>query len=163
MMKRIIELDGDLDEDVMELLLVSGKLKTPEQIIRQFVLDAIDPIDATGPTFIWEVRPDNPMYISLEVPDRYAKVDLARAVKISKLDASACALVLERDHSTEATLRVYRNTLDWLRFLSVRHPNELCREEFSQQLEIRKAGLAELKTKASLRFRFDVLDELKTM
>jgi hypothetical protein len=162
-MKRIIQIDGKLDEDVEALLLVSGRLRTPEQVIREFVLDAIDPIEATGPTFVWEIRPDNPMYISLEVPDPFAKCDIAEAYAIAKLDAESCSRVLERDHSVEATLRVYRNTIEWLRFLSVRHPNELCRLEFAEQLQDRRARLEELKLEASLRYRFDVLDELKTM
>jgi hypothetical protein len=60
-------------------------------------------------------------------------------------------------------IRVYRNVTEWLRFLSIRHPNEQCRLEFSLQLKDRRARLEELKTMAELRFRFDVLNELKTM
>ena len=54
---RIIELNlDDLDEDLAELLLVSGKVKTGEQLMRKALLDWIDPLIATGPEFEFEGR-----------------------------------------------------------------------------------------------------------
>jgi hypothetical protein len=162
---RIIEIDLDeLDGDLAELLLVSNKVRTREQLMRRAVLDWIDPIIPSGAEFEFEDRPEgDEMWISLEVPDSGATVDLARAWRVAQADAKACALVLERDHSLEATLRVYRNGLDWLRFWSCRHPNDGWRLRFERQLWERKAGLEELKAEAGMRFRFEVLDELKTM
>src|SRR5258708_3248292 len=98
-MMRVIEIDGKLDDDVEELLLVSGKLRTGEQGVRKVILEAIDPMIATGPEFEFEDRPGDDMWISLEVPDSGSVVDLAVAWRVAQLDARACALVLERDHS----------------------------------------------------------------
>jgi hypothetical protein len=69
--------------------------------------------------------------------------------------------VLERDGTIEASLRVYRNIIGWLRFWSVRFPNEEARGEFERQLEERMWGLAALKCKARLRFRFEELEQLE--
>jgi hypothetical protein len=160
---RVIEID-EIDDDVLELLMISGKVKTEAEMMRKAMLDAIDPVNARGPEFEFETRPDgDEMWISLEVPESGATVDLAVAWTVAQLDARACALVLERDGSVEATLRVYRNTLGWLRFWAWRHPNNKYRAMFEAQLEERKAGLAELKRRAGMRFQFEILDELKTM
>jgi hypothetical protein len=160
---RVIQIDGELDEDVEELLRVSGRVRTKEELMRKAVLDAIDPMIAGGPEFEFEDRPRDERWISLEVPDSSAKVDLAVAWRVAQLDARACALVLERDHSLQATLRVYKNSLDWLRFWSWRHPNDRWRSVFERQLRDRRAGLEALRSEAGLRFRFDLLEELKAI
>jgi hypothetical protein len=157
----IIEIEGKLDDDLEELLFISGKLKSREQIMREILLRAIDPAIPLGPEFEFEVRPEEEDYISLEVPDSGAKVDLAIAWQVAKLDAQACALVLDRDDSTAATLRVYRNQLQWLSFWSSRHPHDKWRAIFERQLEQRKTGLKALKDKATLRFNLPMLEELQ--
>jgi hypothetical protein len=162
-MRRIIEINGNLDDDVEELLRVSGKLRTEEQLMRKALLDAIDPVMPLGPEFEFEARPDEEGWISLEVPDSGSRVDLAIAWRVAQLDARACRLVLERDHSPEATLRVYRNTVDWLRFWSWRHPNDQWREQFERQLSERRAGLQELKERAKYQFRPDIVEELEAI
>jgi hypothetical protein len=162
---RIIEIEeGDrIDGDLLELLIVSGKLKTEEQLMRKALLDAVDPVIATGPEFEFEDRPDDEMYISLDVPDSGSRVDLAVAWTVAQADAKACALVLERDHSFAATLRVYKNTLGWLRFWSRRFPNDQQRMRFERQLSERKARLEWLKDEAGYKFKFHLLEELKAI
>ena len=162
-MAQIIEIDCELDPDLIELLELSGKLRTREELMRQIVLDAVDPVIAVGSEFIFEQREDRDDYISLEIPDRNAQVDLAIAWTVAQLDARACALVLETDHSLAATIRVYRNTLDWLAFWSVRHPNDNWRAEFRAQLSVRRAVLQKLKDRAGFRFEFEMLEELKAI
>ena len=157
----IIEIEGKLDDDLEELLFISGKLKSREQIMREILLRAIDPAVPLGPEFEFEVRPDEEDYISLEVPDGGSKVDLAVAWQIANLDARACEIVLERDNSTAVILRVYRNQLQWLSFWASRHPNDKWRAIFERQLEQRKAGLKALKDKATLKFNLPVLEELQ--
>jgi hypothetical protein len=148
---RVIEIDfDDLDLDVIEFLEMSGKLRTREQLMRKFVLDVVDPVIALGDPFIFEQREDRDDYISPEVPGSDAQVDLAVAGRVAELDARACSIVLERDNSFDATFLVYKNTLGWLVFWSHRHPNERWRKRFAEQLEERKEGLEELKTKATV-------------
>jgi hypothetical protein len=153
----------ELDPDVVEFLVMSGKLRSREELMRKFVLDAIDPIIALGDEFIFQQREDRDDYISLEVPDSTAQCDLAVAWKVAVLDARACSIVLDRDDSFDATLRVYKNSLGWMTFWSCRHPNEAWRKRFAAQLEERKEGLEELKTKATYQFRLGLLAELKTI
>ena len=69
--------------------------------------------------------------------------------------------MLAHDPELEGVLRVYRNTIGWLRFWSVRFPDEEQRERFAKQLDVRTAGLEELKTKTKMRFRLEVLKELE--
>ena len=161
---RIIEIDGELDPDVIELLEVSGKLRTKEQIVREIVLEAIDPINAFGPEFIFESRPnDDPMYLSLEVPDFGDQVDLAHAWTIAQLDAKAAALILDRDNSLAATLRVLRNQHQWFAFWASRFPHDGWRQRFATQLAERQEALEALKMKAGCHFRLEVLNELKAI
>src|SRR5215471_3034549 len=110
---------NDLDDDVIELLKVSGRLRTKEALMRELVLDAIDPIVAQGAVFRFEQRPiEDEMYLSLEVPGGGDRVDLAECWKVARLDAEAAARVLDRDDSLAATLRVYANQYRWLAFWS---------------------------------------------
>jgi hypothetical protein len=161
---RVIEIDlDDLDLDVIEFLEMSGKLRTREQLMRKFVLDVVDPVIALGDPFIFEQREDRDDYISPEVPGSDAQVDLAVAGRVAELDARACSIVLERDNSFDATFLVYKNTLGWVVFWSHRHPNERWRKRFAEQLEERKEGLEELKTKATYQFRLGLLEELRSI
>ena len=91
-----INLD-DLDEDIRDLILASGKLCTRDQAIRKAVLDAFDPIIPLGPPFEFETRDDDPKYLSLMVPPPYADCDLAVCWKMAQLDANAVSLILDGD------------------------------------------------------------------
>jgi hypothetical protein len=166
-MMRIIEIEeGDrIDGDLLEFLLVSGKLKTDEgETMRESILREIDPMIATGPQFSFERRPEgDEMWISLEVPDIGDRVDLAEAWGVAQLDAKACSLVLDRDRSFTASLRVFENTIRWLRFWARRFPSEHQREKFERQLSERQAGLEWLKEEAGYRFQFHRLEELKAI
>jgi hypothetical protein len=151
--------DLELDDDLSELLGLSDQLRTREQAMREIILETIDPITPTGDLFRFDGIGDDG--ISPNVPRPWDRVDLARAWQVAQADAQACRLVLERDHSLAASLRVYKNVIAWLRFLSIRFPNERQREEFERQLEERLIGLDALKAKARLRFRFEELEQLE--
>jgi len=134
-----------------------------EMMVREMMVNAIDPIIPLNEPFTFENREPNDYYISLEVPGIGDRVDLFRAFEVSLLDARACRLVLEHDHSTSATLRVYRNTIQWLAFWSVRYPSEEGRAKFDKELEARTAGLKALKLKAQLKFDFRMMEELENI
>jgi hypothetical protein len=156
---RIIEINGHLSDDLEELLLISGKLKTQEQLMREMLLSALDPAIPMGPEFEFEIRPPEEDYISLEVPEVGSKCDLALAWQTAKQDARGCEIVLGRDESMEATLRVYTNSLRWLAFWAHRHPNDRWRAVFERQLKERKAVLQALKERA--KYNPPMLEELK--
>jgi hypothetical protein len=152
-----------LDDDLKALLSVSDQLRTEEQMAREIILNAIDPIIALGDPFRFEEREPDDFYISIDVPGPCDQVDLAKALEVAQLDAKACQLTLEEDHSLEATLRVYCNTISWLRFLSVRFPNAEWRERFERELEARKEGLNRLREKAKWKFRLEVVEALSNV
>jgi hypothetical protein len=153
--------DLGVEDDLSELLGLCDQLRTEAQMARELILKVIDPIIPTGDLFRFkEWRPNG---ISEDVPKPWDRVDLAVAWQVAQQDAKACRLLLERDGSIEATLRVYRNTMGWLRFLSVRFPNEAVREQFSMALAERMMGLAALKAKARMRFRLEMMEELETV
>jgi hypothetical protein len=152
-----------LDDDLKALLSVSDQLRTEEQMARDIILGAIDPVIAFGPRFRFEEREPDDFYISIDVPGPCDQVDLAEAWEVAQLDARACQLTLEEDHSLEATLRVYCNTISWLRFLSVRFPNAEWRERFERELEARKEGLNRLREKAKWKFRLEVVEALSNV
>jgi|SRR5215470_17722430 len=161
---RVIEINADeLDPDVIELLELSGKLRSKEQVMRQIVLDALDPLVAFGPEFEFEDRPDDEAYISIEVPGPCSRVDLAQAWVVAQLDARACELVLEADDSADATIRVLRNQHQWLAFWAHRFPNDQFRARFAAQLEDRRTALERLKSAAGQRMQFGLVSELKTI
>jgi hypothetical protein len=153
----------DLDEDVKALLGVSDLLRTEEEIMREIILGAIDPIVASGPPFRFEPREPNQFYISIDVPHPFAQVDLAQAWQVAQQDARACQLTLEYDHSLEATLNVYRNNISWLRFFSVRFPNAEWRERFEMELQARVEGLNRLREKAKWKFDLPMLEALSNV
>jgi hypothetical protein len=157
----MIEIDfDDLDEDVKALLGVSDLLRTEEQIMREIILGAIDPIVASGPPFRFEEREPNEFYISIDVPHPFAQVDLAQAWQVARLDAEACRVTLEHDDTLDGTMRVYANTIAWLRFWSVRFPNAEWRQKFEMELQARAVGLEELKKKARAGFNLEMMEEL---
>jgi hypothetical protein len=151
--------DLGLEDDLSELLGLSDQLRSREEAMREIILETVDPIIPCGDLFRFNGIGDDG--ISPEVPKPYDRTDLAVAWQIAQADAKACRLVLERDGTIEASLRVYRNIIGWLRFWSVRFPNEEARGEFERQLEERMWGLAALKCKARLRFRFEELEQLE--
>jgi hypothetical protein len=153
----------DLDDDVKDLLVVSDLLRTEEQIVREMILEAIDPIIPTGPLFLFEPREPSEFYISIDVPSPSARVDLAQALEVARLDAVACRLTLEQDHSLEGTIRVYANTIAWLKFLSVRYPNADWRQRFEFELQVRGIGLDRLRRKARAKFEIEMLQALESV
>jgi hypothetical protein len=154
---------NDLDDDVKALLSMSDLLRTEEQLMRDLILDAVDPIIATGPLFRFEPREPNEFCISIDVPHPFARVDLAQAWVVAQQDARACQLILEHDDTLDGTLRAYRNHLSWLRFWSVRFPNEEWRERFEMELGARVAGLNRLRDKAKWKFRLEVVEALENV
>jgi hypothetical protein len=155
--------DLGVDDDLGELLGLCDQLLTEQQMRRKIILEIIDPIIPTGDLFKFKQREPSEFFISPEVPKPWDRVDLAVAWQAAQQDAKASRLVMERDHSLEAALRVYRNTIRWLRFLSVRFPNEEQREIFGKELAEREAGLAALKAKARMRFRLEMVEQLENV
>jgi hypothetical protein len=91
-MERMMFIDVDWDtlaEDLKALLSVSGRLLTEEQMAREIILGAIDPIIASGPRFSFEDRDP------FDVPHPCAQVDLAKAWTETQIDAVACRDLLE--------------------------------------------------------------------
>jgi hypothetical protein len=152
-----------LDDDLKALLCGSDQLRTEEQMAREIILNAIDPIIALGAPFRFEEREPDDFYISIDVPAPWAQVDLAVAWEVAQQDAMACQLTLQHDHSLEATLRVYRNNLSWLRFWCVRFPNGEWRERFERELQVREEGLNNLRDKAKWRFEFEIMEALNNV
>jgi hypothetical protein len=148
----------DLDDDVKALLGVSDVWEQP--MARDIILSAIDPIPMTalGPSFSFEDR--EPIG---DVPHPCATVDLAKAWSEAQIDAQACRDLLEEDGSLEAALIVYSNTISWLRFWALRFPNEMWREVFERQLEVREKGLTRLKGKAKLKFDIEMMQALENV
>jgi hypothetical protein len=148
----------DLDDDVKSLLVVSDVWEQP--MARDIILSAIDPIPMTalGPSFSFEDR--EPIG---DVPHPCATVDLAKAWSEAQIDAQACRDLLEEDGSLEAALIVYSNTISWLRFWALRFPNEMWREGFERQLEVREKGLNRLKGKAKLKFDIEMMQALENV
>jgi hypothetical protein len=157
----MIEIEWDeLDEDVKALLEVSDQLRTEEQMAREIILDAIDPVIAMGPRFRFEER--EPDEIG-DVPGPCDQVDLGEAWEVARLDAEACRLILQYDDGLEATLRVYANTIAWLRFWSVRFPNVEWRERFELELEVRKEGLNRLRERARWKAGLEIVEALSNV
>jgi hypothetical protein len=154
----------DLEDDLIDFLQLTGKLLTPEEAMRKAILRSIDPCKNPGARFEFEVREDNPFYLSLEVPPPNADVDLVMCWKIAQLDGLAASKILDRDNSTTAEIvSAYRNVLGWLDFWSYRFPDKAWRERFAIQLDERRAKLNELKLEAKYRLRFDIEEELKAL
>src|SRR2546425_1128936 len=86
----------ELDDDLKALLGVSDQLRTEEQMAREIILNAIDPIIALGEPFRFEERDPDDFYISIDVPGPCAQVDLGKAWQVARLDAEACRVTLER-------------------------------------------------------------------
>jgi hypothetical protein len=150
-----VEFEFDaLDDDLKALLCGSDQLYGEEEMARKIILDLIDPVIALGEPFSFEDRD------SLEAPLPWAQVDLAKAWEVARSDAEACRLTLEEDHSVEATLRVYRNTIGWLRFWSNRWPNRQWRERFERELRVREKVLNRLQERAKWRFEFEIMEAL---
>jgi hypothetical protein len=149
-----------LDDDLKALLGASDQSRTEEQMVREIILNAIDPIIALGEPFRFERREPDDFYISIDVAAPWAQVDLAIAWEVAQQDAKACQLTLQHDHSLEATLRVYVNTIKWLRFWCVRLPNAEWRERFERKLQAREEGLNRLREKAKWRFELEIVGAL---
>jgi hypothetical protein len=154
--------DLGVEDDLRELLRLCDQLWTEEQMRRNIILQIIDPIIPTGNLFRFSERKGD-FFISPNVPGPFDRTDLAIAWQIAQADAKACRLVLEHDYTLDGALRVYRNTIGWLRFWSVRFPNEQRRALFAEQLTVREMDLAALKAKARMRFRLEMMEELESV
>jgi hypothetical protein len=117
---------------------------------RAFILADLDPIRATGERFVFPKGSGEPdfCWFSPEVPEPYANVDLLEARDVTERDAKACELTLKVDNSIEATLKVYKNSMAWMRFWSVRSHTPEGRAAFAQSLDRMEEGLGELRLKA---------------
>jgi hypothetical protein len=124
------------------------------------LLAGMDPIQATGEEFIFPMR-CGPHWISGEVPEPFANVDLRRAWDVAQGDAHACRRVLETDSSIEASLRVFANSIRWAQFWSIRCPRVEGRIMFSQTLERLEEALERLRSKALEKGNLKVLEGLK--
>lgn len=149
----MIEWD-DLDQDVKSLL---SLLPSKEQMARETILNAIDPIVPSGPRFSFEDRDP------FGVPHPCAQVDLANAWSEARRDVEACRDLLDENNSVRATLIVYSNTIRWLEFWSLRFPNGEWREQFQRQLRVREAGLNRLKEKAKWKFEIKIMNALNNI
>jgi hypothetical protein len=145
---------NDLNDDVKSLL---SLLPSEQQMAREIILNAVDPITATGPRFSFDDREP------FDVPHPCARVDLARAWTEARRDAEACRDLLDDDASLHAALRVYRNTIRWLQFWSLRFPDGRWREEFEAQLRVRVVGLNRLKDKAKWKFEIELMQALNNI
>ena len=159
---------SEQDRMVLEHLkyLYGGTIREVCEVARATVLAELDPISfsAQGEPFIFP-RPEpgslpDFCWISPEVPGPYAKVDLHEALRVAERDASASQTTLEWDNSTEAILRVYGNTIAWLRFWSIRAPQAEWRARFVRELETREEGLAELRSKVFRKGDLKMMEEL---
>jgi len=130
------------------------------EMARGIILREMDPIEADGEPFVFPTGSRCDSWISPEVPEFNAKVDLLEAWAVAERDASACRQVLEHNHSMGATIRVYVNSIKWMRFWSVRFPDAEWRARFAQELEAREAGLAELRSKAFRKGDLEMIEEL---
>jgi hypothetical protein len=119
----------------------------------------MDPIEATGEPFIFPVR-GSPYWFSDEVPGPHANVNLREAWDTAQADAVACRRTLERDNSIEATLAVYKSSIRWAKFWSVRSFRPEMRIMFSRSLERLEEGLVELKLKAFQKGDLQMVEEL---
>jgi hypothetical protein len=111
----------------------------------------LDPIKAEGPQFIWPKSNDDGCcfcWISPVVPAPDANVCVIEALNRWQNHTNACKHVLENDDSIEATVKVLRNTICWLRFWSVRACTVELRGWYAKQLEERLQRLAQLREKA---------------
>jgi hypothetical protein len=154
--------DLGVEDDLSELLGLCDQLWTREQMRRNLILQVIDPIIPTGDLFRFSERKGD-FFISPDVPGPFDRTDLAIAWQIAQDDAKACRLVLEHDYTLDGALRVYRNTIAWLRFWSVRFPNEQQRAVFAEQLAERMMALAALKARARLRFELEMVEQLENI
>jgi hypothetical protein len=96
-------------------------------IVQQIAAMETDPIEPTGPRFVFPAEHDpmvycrDPLWINPEVPDPYARVDLFSARSEFGRDAVRCRTILEDPNVTvDDILRVRWNTLGWARFWAVR-------------------------------------------
>jgi hypothetical protein len=148
----------DLDEDVKALIGVSDLLRTEEQMAREIVLGAIDPITVpAGPRFSFDDREP------LDVPHPCAEVDLARAWTEAQADVVACRDLMDEDGGVGAALKVFANTVQWLAFWSLRFPNAGWREQFERQLRVREASLNRLRERAKWRFEIEIVEALNNI
>jgi hypothetical protein len=153
--------DGDLIELLRSMVQTVPIGEWEGSWIQRFYLDCGSP--PLGDRFEFGERPNDDFYISPEVPDAYAQVDLARAFEVAQLDARACRLVLDGDPAIEDVLRAYVNTVRWLRFWSERCPDPGERVKLGKALEDREAKLERFRARARLRLDFECMEAFENV
>jgi hypothetical protein len=136
------------------------------EMLQKIVSVEDDPIHATGEPFIFQKAASfccDFGCITPEVPGPFANVDLLEAWDVAERDARACAHALEHDDTTEATSKVFTNTISWLRFWSVRYPRPEWRATFARELEDMEEKLAELRAKAFRKPDPEMVEELSNV
>jgi hypothetical protein len=127
--------------------------------MQQFYLACGSP--PLGDPFEFGERPDDAWFISPEVPEAHAQVDLMRAWEVAQADGRACRLVLDGDAAIEDVLRAYVNTVRWMRFWADRCPDPAERVKLGKALEDREAKLQRFRARARRRLDFEVMEGLE--
>jgi hypothetical protein len=98
-------------------------------MLQKMLTDGLDPIIADGPEFEFDGV--------LDVPPPRAKVNLIEARDECGRQIKTCQMLLECDVECEvdAAKAVLRNSIDWMRFWSVRSPTAELREMFGKGLK----------------------------
>ena len=94
-------------------------------MLQRMLVDGLDPIVADGPEF--------ELGGLLEVPPPNAKVNLIEARDECSRQIKTCQMLLEGEG--DGARAVLRNSIDWMRFWSVRAPTEELREMFAKGLK----------------------------
>jgi hypothetical protein len=97
------------------------------------------------------------------VPCPDSSKSLREALEEAEQDALKCAELLDGDCSISELINVLRNTIEWLKFWSVRATSSEAREAFGRQLADREQGLIELMAQALRRNRSDVFRKLEQL
>jgi hypothetical protein len=139
-----------------------GTVREVCAMARAFIRVEMDPIHASGEPFVFPKGSGEPdfCWFSPEVPGPYANVDILEAMDVSERDAKACSLTLEVDQSIEATLRIYKNSISWLRFWSIRSPSAEGRVTAARNLERMEQGLSQLRAKAFMKANREMIEGL---
>jgi hypothetical protein len=120
--------------DPLEVWKMVGKLLNAE----------FDPVaDPGGDLFRWDdwAPRDDPFFLSVDVPEPDAVVDVLEAWERAKLDARRCARALVEGRegdgkvSERMAVTVFVNSLKWSKFWARRHPDAEWRRKFAEDAE----------------------------
>jgi hypothetical protein len=85
----------------------------------------------TVPTFHREERPMARSLLSWE--EMLDQLDFETAWANAEQNALVCAHILETEHSVNRTMHAWHNTVNWLRYWSMFHPDPRWRAQFGKQ------------------------------